>query len=133
MRIDGSTRAFVTGGSRGIGRALAEALAARGAVVGVASRTAGDALARQLSPRAVALACDVGDPASVKAAVDGFVTQTGGLDLVVANAGIAHYGPFLRQDLADIEAMTRVNWLGTVHTVRAALPHLLARESGHIV
>jgi NADP-dependent 3-hydroxy acid dehydrogenase YdfG len=99
----------------------------------VASRTAGDALARQLSPRAVALACDVGDPASVKAAVDGFVTQTGGLDLVVANAGIAHYGPFLRQDLADIEAMTRVNWLGTVYTVHAALGHLIDRAQGHIV
>src|SRR3954466_1690142 len=101
MRIDASTRAFITGGSRGIGRALAEALAARGATVGIASRSADESLARALSPRAVALACDVGDPASVHAVVEEFIERAGGLDLVIANAGIAHYGPFLRQDLAD--------------------------------
>jgi NADP-dependent 3-hydroxy acid dehydrogenase YdfG len=133
MRIDASTRALVTGGSRGIGRALAEALDARGATVGIASRSADAALARQLSPRAVAVACDVGDAASVRAAVEDFVAQAGGLDLVVANAGIAHYGPFAGQDLADIEAMTRVNWLGTVYTVHAALGHLIDRAHGHIV
>jgi NADP-dependent 3-hydroxy acid dehydrogenase YdfG len=133
MRIDASTRAFVTGGSRGIGRALTEALVARGAAVGVASRTADEALARELSPRAIALACDVGDVASVRTAVDDFTAQAGGLDLVVANAGIAHYGPFATQDLADIEAMTRVNWLGTVYTVHAALGHLIDRAQGHIV
>jgi len=133
MRIDASTRAFVTGGSRGIGRAIAEALAARGATVGIASRSADEALARALSPRAVALECDVRDAASVQAATDAFIAQAGGLDLVVANAGIAHYGPFLRQDLAEIEAMTRVNWLGTVYTIHAALGHLIDRAQGHIV
>jgi NADP-dependent 3-hydroxy acid dehydrogenase YdfG len=133
MRIDASTRAFVTGASRGIGRALAEALLARGATVGVTSRTADDALAAELGPRAVALACDVGDAAAVRSAVDAFAERAGGLDLVIANAGIAHYGPFLRQDLADIEAMTRVNWLGTVYTVHAALGHLIDRADSHIV
>jgi NADP-dependent 3-hydroxy acid dehydrogenase YdfG len=133
MRIDASTRALVTGGTRGIGRALAEALAARGAAVGLASRTADEALARELSSRALALACDVGDAASVRAAVEDFVARAGGLDLVIANAGIAHYGPFLHQDLADVEAMTRVNWLGTVYTVHAALGHLIDRADGHIV
>src|SRR3954452_602712 len=98
MRIDASTRAFVTGGSRGIGRALAEALAARGATVGIASRSADEAHAATLSPRAIALECDVGDAASVRAAVEAFVARAGGLDLVIANAGIAHYGPFLHQD-----------------------------------
>jgi NADP-dependent 3-hydroxy acid dehydrogenase YdfG len=133
MRIDASTRALVTGASRGIGRALAEALTARGAAVGLASRGADDALAAQLGPRAIALACDVGDAASVRAAVDEFARRAGGLDLVVANAGIAHYAPFLHQDVADIEAMTRVNWLGTVYTVHAALGHLIDRADGHIV
>jgi short-subunit dehydrogenase len=133
MRIDASTRAFITGASRGIGRALAEALVARGAAVGLASRTADDGLAAQLGPRAVALACDVGDAASVRGAVDAFVERAGGLNLLIANAGIAHYGPFLHQDLAEIEAMTRVNWLGTVYTVHAALGHLIDRADGHIV
>jgi short-subunit dehydrogenase len=69
----------------------------------------------------------------VHAAVEDFVAQAGGLDLVIANAGIAYYGPFLHQDVADIEAMTRVNWLGTVYTVHAALGHLVDRAHGHIV
>src|SRR3954451_15574409 len=133
MRIDASTRAFVTGGSRGIRRPIAEALAARGATVGIASRSADEALARALSPRAVALECDVRDAASVQAATDAFIAQAGGLDLVVANAGIAHYGPFLRQDLGAIEAMTRVNWVGTLYTIHPALGPLIDRAQGHIV
>jgi short-subunit dehydrogenase len=130
MRIDATTRALVTGASRGIGLELARALAARGAAVGMLARTAevGD-----LGPRAVALPADVGDRAQVEAAVERFVAEAGGLDLVIANAGIAHYGPFLRQDVELVEAMTRVNWLGTVYTVNAALGHLVDRASGHIV
>jgi short-subunit dehydrogenase len=52
---------------------------------------------------------------------------------VVANAGIANYGPVREMDVETIERMTRVNWLGTVYTVMAALPHLLERGAGHIV
>jgi short-subunit dehydrogenase len=52
---------------------------------------------------------------------------------VVANAGIAHYGPFREQAAEAVERMTRVNWLGTVHLVAAALPHLLERGHGHVV
>jgi short-subunit dehydrogenase len=130
MRIDATTRAIVTGASRGIGLELARALAARGAAVGALARSPD---VRDLGPRAVALPADVGDRAQVEAAVERFVEQAGGLDLVVANAGIAHYGPFLHQDLELVEAMTRVNWLGTVFTVKAALGHLVDRASGHIV
>jgi short-subunit dehydrogenase len=130
MRIDATTRALVTGASRGIGLEMARALAARGAAVGLLARTAE---IQDLGPRAVALPADVGDRAQVEAAVERFVTEAGGLDLVVANAGIAHYGPFLAQDVELVEAMTRVNWLGTVYTVRAALGHLVDRASGHIV
>lgn len=135
MRIDASVCALVTGASRGIGRALAQALAQRGAAVGLAARSREEleALASELGARAYALPCDVGDAAQVQVAVDRFAQAAGGLDLVVANAGIAHYGPLLEQDPAHAEAMTRVNWLGTHHTVRATLPRLVAQGRGHIV
>jgi len=135
MRIDGTTRALVTGASRGIGRELAAALAARGAAVGLLSRSGDEleALAASLGTRAVTLPADVGDRAAVEAAVERFVAEADGLDLVIANAGIAHYGPLLAQDVERLEAMTRVNWLGTVYTVKATLGHLVDRAAGHIV
>jgi NADP-dependent 3-hydroxy acid dehydrogenase YdfG len=125
----------VTGASRGIGRAIAQALAARGATVGLAARStpALEQLAAELPGTHHALTCDVALRASVASAVEQFVAAAGGLDLLVANAGIAHYEPVAEQDLDRIEDMTAVNWLGTVYTVKAALPHLLRQRRGHIV
>ena len=135
MQIGDGTRALVTGASKGIGRALAEALAARGASVGLAARGEDEltALASALGSRAVALPCDVGDAESVSGAIERFAAATGGLELAIANAGIAHYGRFEDQDPELHERMTRVNWLGTVNTARAALPHLRAGGGGHLV
>lgn len=132
MNIGPGTRALVTGASRGIGRALAERLAARGAVVGLAARTTREveALADALPGEHVVLGdTDVSDRASVEAAVARF----GRIDLVVANAGIAHYEPFAEQPPERFEAMSAVNWLGTLYTVSSALPVLLRQGSGHIV
>lgn len=135
MQISPGTRALVTGASSGIGRALAEALAARGAQVGLVARSLPEleALAEALPGRHAVLPCDVGDASAVRAAFDRFAAETGGLDVVVANAGLTHYRPVAEQPLAEIEQMTRVNWLGTVHTIHAALPHLLGAQRGHIV
>lgn len=135
MQIGSGTRAFVTGASRGIGRAVAHALAQRGATVGLAARSTNDlqALAGELPGAHHVLTCDVALPASIATAVEEFVAAAGGLDLLVANAGIAHYQPIAEQSLEHIENMTAVNWLGTVHTVQAALPTLLEQGSGHIV
>lgn len=134
MQIGSGTRAVVTGASRGIGRAVAQALAGRGATVGLAARSTGEleALARELPGAHHALTCDVALPASIATAVEEFAAATGGLDLLVANAGIAYYEPVAVQSLARIEQMTEVNWLGTVYTVKAALPFLLD-GGGHIV
>ena len=133
MRIGSGSRALVTGASSGIGRSLARALATRGAQVGLLARSRPELerLAADLPGDGHAvLACDVGDREAVFAAVREF----GAHDLCVANAGIAHYGPFLELDLDRAEQMTRVNWLGTLYTTRAALEtgvgHLAIVASG---
>jgi len=136
MQIRPGTRALVTGASRGIGRAVARALAERGATVGLAARSTGEleALARELPGVHHPLTCDVALPASIATAIEEFAAAAGGLDLLVANAGIAYYEPIVTQSLDKIELMTEVNWLGTVYTVKAALPFLLeAGGGGHIV
>jgi len=135
VQIGPGTRAVVTGASRGIGRAIAQALAARGATVGLAARSAPELqrLAAELPGTHHALPCDVALRASIATAIEDFAAAAGGLDLLVANAGIAHYEPVAEQDLDRIEDMTAVNWLGTVYTVKAALPLLLAQRRGHIV
>ena len=136
MKVAAGTRAVVTGASRGIGRALAERLAQRGATVGLLARSAGEleALADALPGSHVVLGgVDVGDRASVEAAVARFASEAGGIDLLVANAGLTHYEMVADQPVEHIEEMTRVNWLGTVYTVKAGLPVLLRQGSGHVV
>jgi short-subunit dehydrogenase len=135
MRIDSGTRAIVTGASQGIGRATVEALAARGATVGLVSRGSAEieALADELGHDAVALPADVSDRGAIEAAVGAFIERTGGLELIVANAGIARYAPFADQDPGDADEMIATNVAGTINTVRAALDPLLDRGAGHIV
>ncbi len=125
----------MTGASRGIGRALAVELASRGATVGLAARSVSDleALAAELPGSHHVLVCDVALRESIQAAVEDFIAAAGGLDLLIVNAGVAHYEPLATQDIDKIELMTEVNWLGTVYTVKAALPHMLEHGSGHIV
>jgi short-subunit dehydrogenase len=138
VELGPDTRVLVTGASRGIGRATAEAFAARGCTVGLVARGAEELeqLAGELRRRGVAAyvaAADVGDREQMEAAVSRFIEEAGGLDVLVANAGIAYYGPFRDLPVAEAERMTRINWLGTVHSVAAALPHMLDRAKGHIV
>jgi short-subunit dehydrogenase len=132
MQVTAGTRALITGASRGIGRALAHALAARGAVLGLAARSTDEleALASELPGDHHVLPCNVADPASTHHAIDHFVATTGGLDLLIANAGVAHYANFADQTLEDKLRMSQVNWHGTLHTVHFGLPHM---RKGHIV
>jgi len=91
VRLDGDTRALVTGASRGIGRALAEELLGRGCTVGAVARSTEEL--EDLGPRAIPLPADVADREQLESAVARFIDEAGGLDLLVANAGVAHYGP----------------------------------------
>lgn len=121
--------AFVTGASRGIGAAVAKALAAEGAKLGLASRSGADLGLADV----VACACDVRDLEQLQAAVDATVARFGRLDILVANAGVGAYGPFLELSEAHVEEMIDVNLKGTIHSVRAALPRLLEQGEGDIV
>jgi NADP-dependent 3-hydroxy acid dehydrogenase YdfG len=127
-RLDGKV-AVVTGASRGIGAAVARALAAEGASLGLASRSGADLGLRQ----AVALRCDVRDPAQVESLVAATVERFGRLDVLVANAGVGAYGPFLELEPEQLEEMIDVNVRGTLYSVRAALPHLIASGAGDLV
>ena len=135
MQITPGTRAFITGASRGIGAALARALAERGAVVGLAARSTDEsaALAAELPGDHHVLACDVADTESVRSAIETFAELAGGIELLVANAGITHYGPYRHQSLEQQLQMSEVNWHGTLRTVHLGLPHLLDRANGHVV
>ena len=135
MQVEPGTRALVTGASKGIGRATAAALAGRGARVGLVARgeEALAELASELPGDPVVLAADVADPDSIGGAVERFAEEAGGLDLLVANAGLAHYGPFFDQPIEHAEEMVRVNVLGTIYTVSAALGPMRDRARGHIV
>lgn len=139
MRIEPGTRAIVTGASRGIGLAVCQSLARRGARLGLMARGREglEALAAELPARDgaehVVLAADIGRRGEVSAAVERFVKRAGGLDLLVANAGIAHYGPFADVEIEKAEEMVRVNVLGTLYTVKAGLEPMLAGARGHVV
>src|SRR5829696_69003 len=128
MQLRPGMRAFITGASRGIGAALARELAGGGLEVGLAARSTAelDALVAELPGTGhLALECDVASRASVEAAIARWVAHAGGIDLLVANAGITHYEPFVQAPVEAAERMTQVNWLGTVYTVHAGLGPML--------
>jgi 3-oxoacyl-[acyl-carrier protein] reductase len=126
--IDGRV-ALITGASRGIGAATAHALADAGAGVVLASRS-GDDLG---IPGALAQPCDVRDSAQVEAIVAAGVERFGGLDIVIANAGVGAYGPFEGLHPEYLEEIVDVNVKGLLYTVRAALPQLLSSGEADLV
>src|SRR5438093_7952793 len=121
--------AFITGASAGIGAAVARSLSAEGVKLGLASRRGGDLGL----PEAVGLICDVRDLVQVEAAVAETVARFGGLDIVVANAGVGSYHAFGEEPLEHVEEMIDVNLKGTIYTVRAALPHLKRSAAADVV
>jgi NADP-dependent 3-hydroxy acid dehydrogenase YdfG len=118
--------ALVTGASGGIGAAVSRRLHDAGASVGLLSRR-GDDLGLE---RGLGLACDVRDRAAVASAVDQLIERFGRLDVVVANAGVGAYGPFLELEPERLETMIDVNLKGTLYTAAATLPHLIASGEG---
>ena len=127
---------LVTGGGSGIGAAAAERLATDGwrvAVLDARAGAAGEVAASLPAGSALGLDADVGDERAVEAAIANAVDQLGGLDAVVAAAGIARASDTHDTSLEEWELVLRVNLTGTFLTVKHALPHLLAGGGGAIV
>jgi 3-oxoacyl-[acyl-carrier protein] reductase len=125
-------RALVTGGSRGIGAAIAIALAENGADVAItfqqSARSADEVVQAitALGRRAVAIQADSIDPAAIERSVAHAVEALGGLDILVNNAAIALYDTIADFKVEDIDALLAVNVRGPILATQAAIPHLEA-------
>lgn len=121
---------LITGGAQGIGAETARRLAAKGHTLALLDRD-GEAVAQTaaaLGPQHLGLEADVRDDAAVKAAVDEAAARLGGLDVVVANAGIGEAGTVAIRDLDALLRTVDINLSGVVRTVHAALPHVTERR-----
>ena len=136
--LDGRV-ALVTGGSRGIGRAIAIELAARGARVAVnfqSNAAAADAVVaaiREAGGEARAIAGDVSKPAEASALVKATVEHFGGLDILVNNAGITRDGLLMRMSEDDWDAVQNTNLRGTFLVTKAAMRPMLRARGGRII
>ena len=128
-----SSHALVTGGGRGIGRAIASALVQAGAtvtVLGRVSQTLDDAVAAGAAH--FAAVADVSDQASVVAAIAQAAARQP-IDILIANAGAAESAPFGKSDAALFARMMDINFMGVVHATQAVLPGMVERGRGRIV
>jgi 2-hydroxycyclohexanecarboxyl-CoA dehydrogenase len=126
--------AIVTGAGQGIGRAIADKLAAQGATVVVTDLDEANAkLAAAGLPGAVAIRADVTDRQDVQAAVDRVMQQFGRVDVLVNNAGWDKASPFVDSDPADWDRAIAVNLYGVLHTCRAVLPIMAGQGGGAVV
>ena len=125
----------ITGASRGIGRAVAEAASARGASVGLIARSPSDlekAAAALTGPSSVA-AADIADPAQLEAALSAIEAALGPVDILVNNAGIGAFGPYVDAGAELVERLMRVNFFAAAHAVDAVVGGMTERRRGHIV
>ena len=121
---------LVTGAARGIGAETAKQLRARGANLALAGLEPEllEQRAAELGGDTAWFECDVCDTSELEAAVEGTVERFGGIDVVIANAGVAPHGTVASVDPAAFEKTIEVNLLGVWRTVRAALPHVVERQ-----
>jgi len=132
-RLSRPSHALVTGGGRGIGRAVAAALTEAGAVVTVVGRsraTLDEAVAAGAAQ--FAEVADVADQTSIRSAM-AVAAARQPIDILIANAGAAESAPFGRSDAALFQRMMDVNFMGVVHATQAVLPGMIERRRGRVV
>jgi len=131
--------AIVTGGNRGLGRAMAQALAEAGAQVAIVSRdqVQAAAAAQQLPQAGAQLhrgyGCDVTDPAQVEALIAQIIADWGQIDILINNAGVNKRGPIASLSPQDFEQVQRTNVFGPWLMCRAVGPHMQARRYGRVI
>ncbi len=129
-------RVFITGASSGIGAALAQAYAARGAKLGLVARRAAElnSLASRLPTESIALAADVRDGASMQSTARQFLERFGTPDVVIANAGVSHGTATERsEDIATFNEILDINVLGMVRTFQPFIDAMTSAKSGSLV
>jgi 3-oxoacyl-[acyl-carrier protein] reductase len=130
--------ALITGAGKGIGKAIALALAKEGVNVILLARTQEEidnvaAKARSLRVKALAITADVADINSVNTAVEKALSEFGTIDILINNAGIAAFGKFLELEPTEWERIIQVNLMGTYYVTRAILPNMVERQTGDII
>lgn len=130
--------ALVTGAGKGIGRAIAMALAKEGVHVGLVARTEKDlqevaAAIQVIGGKAAIVTTDVSDINSVNEAVKSIQEQLGNIDILINNAGTGKFGKFLELEPGDWENQVKVNLFGVYYVTRAVLPQMIERKTGDIV
>ncbi len=130
-----SKTAIVTGGTKGIGRAIAETLAGEGVSVCVAARNQNeiDRVVTQLGDKAIGFACDVRDYDQVKALINYTVKKIGGLDILVNNAGIGVFETVEETSPEDFRAVLETNLFGVFYCCHEAIPRMKQRGGGYII
>ncbi len=135
--IEGKT-AIITGAGKGIGRAIAIALAAEGVHLGLISRTNEDLLdlKNELKSYPIKIAtfsADVANLVQVNSAVESIQKELGAIDMLINNAGIAKFGKFLELEPSEWEDQIKVNLFGVYYVTRAVLAQMIERQTGDIV
>ena len=138
MNLKGKV-AVVTGGTKGIGRGVAEALAAEGVRVCICARQENEidatiaALNRSGGGQAIGFACDVRDHAQVRALLKHAASELGGIDILVNNAGIGIFAPVEEMSPEDFRAILETNLFGVFYCCHEALPLMKERGGGYII
>lgn len=130
--------AFITGAGKGIGKAVAIALAKEGVNLILVSRTQSDVdqLAEEttkLGVKSLALSADVSDINSINSAVEKALAEFKSIDILINSAGIASFGKFLELEPEAWERIIQVNLMGTYYTTRAIIPNMIERQTGDII